>query len=139
MRWPINCKRVVRLLRTRNIYIYNSLFLYYRTTYHCMPPDKCASATYSSVSQEKACCLQTLLFSYFLAALYISFCFFLPSRFSTIFPLSCSKPYTSSNNIMPCIQRDFSYLNFSPLCGVLDSFIAHGNSLEKPLRSKFNK
>lgn len=115
------------------------LFPHYMTTYHCMPPEKCASATYNSVSQEKACGLQTLLFSYFLAALYISFCSFLPSCFSTIFPLTCSKPYTSSNTVMPCIQRDLNYLNFSPLCGVLDSFIAHGNSHEKPLQSKFNK
>jgi len=117
-------------------YICNSLFLHYRTTYHCMPPNKCASAIYNNVSQENACCLHTLLFSYFLAALHISFCLFLPSCFSTIFLLSCSKPYTSSNTIMPCIQRNLIYLNFSPLCGILDSFIAHGNSHEKPLRSK---
>jgi len=41
-----------------------------------MPPDKYASATYNSVSQENACCLQTLLFIYFLAALYVFVCFF---------------------------------------------------------------
>ena len=80
---------------------------------------------------------------------YSSFIFLLPYEFLFVcFFHHASQPFphypavnlTHQATPVCSLYRGISnYLNFSPLCGVLDSFIAHGNSYEKTLQSKFNK